>query len=203
MTISLQPLPYAPNALEPFISEKTMSFHYGKHHATYVKNTNDLVRGTDLENASLETIIFESASDTVYTALFNNAAQAFNHTFFWNSLTDQPSKKEIPNRLLEMIQADFGSLEQFKAEFQKKAVAQFGSGWAWLVFEEGHLKIITTGNANTPLVHPTQKPLLCIDVWEHAYYLDYQNARLNFVQAILEHLINWDFALKNLEKEEK
>ncbi len=199
MTVTLPELPYPENALEPYISARTVSFHYGKHHATYVKNTNDLIAGTDMETQSLREIIFRAASDAIYTPLFNNAAQCYNHSFYWLSLTNKEADKVVPPELLEKLNADFGSVDAFKSQFKKAAAGQFGSGWAWLVQGvDGHLKIITTGNADTPLVHPEMKPLLCVDVWEHAYYLDYQNARAVYLDEVIEHLLNWRFAAKQL-----
>ena len=195
--IDMKKLPFEMNALEPYISERTFSFHYGKHYATYVKNTNDLILGTDLENATLEDIVLATAGDASKTGLFNNAAQAWNHEFFWNSLTDKEENKVIPEVLMRQILKDFGSLAVLLEEFKKAAVGQFGSGWTWLVFEKDKLKIISTSNAFTPLTTNDQVPLLCIDVWEHAYYLDYQNRRVDFVEGILNHCLNWSFAAQN------
>ena len=195
--IDMKKLPFEMNALEPYISERTFSFHYGKHYATYVKNTNDLILGTDLENATLEDIVLTAVGDGDKTALFNNAAQAWNHEFFWNSLTDKEENKVIPEVLMRQILKDFGSLAVLLEEFKKAAVGQFGSGWTWLVFEKDKLKIISTSNAFTPLTTNDQVPLLCIDVWEHAYYLDYQNRRVDFVEGILNHCLNWSFAAQN------
>lgn len=187
-------LPFEMNALEPYISEKTLSFHYGKHHATYVKNVNDLIKGTSFEDMELEDIVVESAKDAEKVGLFNNAAQAWNHTFFWNSLTNKSEDKMIPDQLMRQILRDFGSLEVLLQEFKKAAVGQFGSGWAWLVFDKDKLKIISTGNAYTPITTDELVPLLCVDVWEHAYYLDYQNVRATFVDNVLQHCLNWKFA---------
>ena len=195
--IDMKKLPFEMNALEPYISERTFSFHYGKHYATYVKNTNDLILGTDLENATLEDIVLATAGDASKTGLFNNAAQAWNHEFFWNSLTDKEENKVIPEVLMRQILKDFGSLAVLLEQFKKAAVGQFGSGWTWLVFEKDKLKIISTSNAFTPLTTNDQVPLLCIDVWEHAYYLDYQNRRADFVEGILNHCLNWSFAAQN------
>lgn len=195
--IDMKKLPFEMNALEPYISERTFSFHYGKHYATYVKNTNDLILGTDLENATLEDIVLATAGDASKTGLFNNAAQAWNHEFFWNSLTDKEENKVIPEVLMRQILKDFGSLAVLLEQFKKAAVGQFGSGWTWLVFEKDKLKIISTSNAFTPLTTNDQVPLLCIDVWEHAYYLDYQNRRVDFVEGILNHCLNWSFAAQN------
>ncbi|MDD3669190.1 MAG: superoxide dismutase [Alphaproteobacteria bacterium] len=194
----LPKLNYALNALEPHISEKTMSFHYGKHHATYIKNANTLVTGTAFEKKSLEEIVAGTREDAAQVALFNNAAQCVNHSFFWDSLT--PNKREIPKALLDKITADFGSLDAFKEQFVKQATGIFGSGWCWLVVENGKLKIVSTSNAQTPIVSGTQTPLLCVDVWEHAYYLDYQNARAGFIQAVVDNLWNWEFAAQNMTR---
>lgn len=195
--IEMEKLPFEMNALEPYISERTLSFHYGKHYATYVKNTNDLIAGTDLENAALEDIVSAAAGEASLKGLFNNAAQAWNHEFFWNSLTEKEENKTIPEPLMRQILKDFGSLSVLLEEFKKAAVAQFGSGWAWLVFDKDKLKIVSTGNAFTPLTTDEMVPLLCIDVWEHAYYLDYQNRRVDFVEGILNHCLNWSFAAQN------
>ncbi len=197
--IELPPLPYAEAALEPYISEETISFHYGKHHAGYVKTANELIAGTDLVDKSLEDIILTAASDTVYTKLFNNAAQVYNHNFYWNSLTADEADKKIPPELEAKIIADFGPVEALKAELKKQALAQFGSGWTWLVLDGDKLKVVNTSNANTPLTAPTQKPLLCIDVWEHAYYLDRQNLRAAYLDGVIDHALNWAFAAQNLK----
>lgn len=199
MTIQLLELPYAINALEPYISSKTLEFHYGKHHAAYVKNVNEMVVDTPFANATLEEIIAQVSGKPEYQGLFNNAAQAWNHTFFWNSLTPVPENKKIPPVLLEKINVSFGSLDGFKETFKKAAVSQFGSGWAWLVSDKGNLKIVTTSNAGTPITSGLT-PLLCIDVWEHAYYLDYQNRRPDFAGTTIDNLLNWKFALENYQK---
>ena len=193
-TLSL--LPYEKSALEPHISEKTLEFHYGKHHQNYVDNLNKFVSGTELENSSLEEIIKKTVGDVEKIAIFNNAAQVYNHDFFWNSLS--PSSLSKPSEeILEMINKSFGDLENFYTEFKAAAISQFGSGWAWLVKDGDGLKIMKTANADTPIAHGI-KPLLTVDVWEHAYYLDYQNRRADFVEIILRNLLNWDFAKKNL-----
>lgn len=199
MTIQLPPLPYEMDALDPYISAKTLEFHYGKHHATYVKNVNELVMNTPFANAILEEIIAQVSGKPEYQGLFNNAAQAWNHTFFWNSLTSNPENKKIPPVLLEKINVSFGSVDGFKEAFKKASVGQFGSGWAWLVSDKGDLKIVSTSNAATPITAGL-KPLLCIDVWEHAYYLDYQNRRPDFAGTVIDNLLNWQFALENYQK---
>lgn len=196
---SLKKLPFEKNSLEPIISEKTIDFHYGKHHQTYVNKLNDLTKEKpELNSLILEDLIKKSANNDELKAIFNNAAQVFNHDFFWQSLS--PEKKEISPKLLAKIEEDFTSLENFKEEFIQSALAQFGSGWAWLVKnKENKLGIIKTANADNPLSKDLT-PLFTIDVWEHAYYLDYQNKRAEFVEAILDNLVNWDFVEKNLEK---
>ena len=194
---TLPALPYAQNALEPYVSAKTMSIHYGKHHQVYVDNLNKLVAGTPLASQSLEKIITGTAGMTDKTAVFNNAAQTWNHTFFWSSMKQAGGGKPT-GRLLQLIEASFGSYEKFRTGFIDAAVSQFGSGWVWLVQEGDLLKIEKTSNADTPMAHGKQVLLTC-DVWEHAYYLDYQNRRKDFVQVFLDHLANWDFAAAQLK----
>ncbi|MBR6412711.1 MAG: superoxide dismutase [Alphaproteobacteria bacterium] len=197
MTIQLPNLPFDVASLSPFISAETLAFHHGKHHATYVKNTNDLIVNTPLADKSLKDIILISAADTVLTPVFNNAAQCFNHEFYWKSLS--PLKQDIPEILAKMIIRDFGSVADFKHALHQAATSKFGSGWCWLTLnKEGELQILTTGNADTPLTKPDLKPLLCIDVWEHAYYLDYQNRRTDYLWAVIDNLLNWQFATENL-----
>jgi Fe-Mn family superoxide dismutase len=198
MSIKLPELPYALDALEPHISEKTLSFHHGKHHQAYVTNLNKLIAGTDLEHKELETIIKTAHENPRLAGVFNNGAQVWNHTFFWHSMAPQGGS-EPPQKLLTLLEASFSSLDTFKEKFKEAAMGQFGSGWAWLVKAGDHLKIIKTGNAETPLTDLTLTPLLTCDVWEHAYYLDYQNRRADYVDTFLDHLVNWEFALKNLE----
>ena len=193
----LAPLPYAQDALEPYISAKTMSFHYGKHHQAYVDNLNKLVAGTPWATQPLEKIIQETAGVADKAAVFNNAAQVWNHTFFWQSMKAGGGGKPT-GHLLELIEKSFGSLDEFKKAFTTTAVSQFGSGWVWLVQDGDVLKIVKTSNADTPVAHG-QTALLTCDVWEHAYYLDYQNRRNDFVQAFLDHLVNWDFAASQLK----
>jgi Fe-Mn family superoxide dismutase len=195
---TLPPLPFADNALDPVISANTLSFHYGKHHKAYVDNLNNLVKGTDLESATLEKIVMETAGKADKAGVFNNAAQVWNHTFFWNSL--RPGGGGRPTgRVAELIDAGFGSYDNFKKEFAQTCVTQFGSGWGWLVVDNGALKLAKTGNAELPLTKG-QKPLLTIDVWEHAYYLDYQNRRPDYVNAVIDKLLNWEFAAQNLAR---
>ena len=193
---TLPPLPYAENALEPVISANTMSYHYGKHHKTYVDNLNNLVKGTDYENASLEKIINETAGKADKAALFNNAAQTWNHTFYWHSLKGGGGGKPS-GKIAELIDAAFGGYDNFKKEISATTVSQFGSGWGWLVLDGGALKIVKTPNAEVPFTKG-QKPLLTIDVWEHAYYLDHQNKRAAYVDAVIDKLLNWNFATQNL-----
>jgi Fe-Mn family superoxide dismutase len=198
MAIVLPELPYASNALEPHITAHTLSFHHGKHHNAYVVNLNNLIAGTELENASLEEIILASAGKADKVGIFNNAAQVWNHTFYWNSM--KPNGGGEPTGVLaEKINASFGSFENFKKEFTTAATTQFGSGWAWLVQDaSGALKVVKTGNAETPWTQEGVKALLTIDVWEHAYYLDFQNLRPKYIETFLNSLANWDFAAANL-----
>ncbi|MFK0379731.1 superoxide dismutase [Fe] [Pandoraea sp. NPDC090278] len=190
MEHKLPELPYAIDALAPTISKETMEYHYGKHHQAYVTNLNNLIKGTEFENASLEDIIKKSSG-----GVFNNAAQVWNHTFFWNTLS--PNGGGAPTGdLAKAIEAKFGSFDAFKETFSKSAVGNFGSGWTWLVKKaDGSVDIVNTSNAATPLTG-ADKPLITIDVWEHAYYIDYRNARPKFVEAFWN-LVNWDFAAKN------
>ena len=195
-SIVLPPLPYAENALEPVISAKSLSFHYGKHHKAYVDNLNKLITGTDYSGLSLEEIIKATVGQPERAAIFNNAAQIWNHTFYWNSLRPKGGG-EPTTALKQKIEASFGSVDACKKELAAAAVSQFGSGWAWLILEDGKLKVVKTANAEDPLT-TGKKPLLTIDVWEHAYYLDYQNRRPDYVNAVLDKLINWEFALQNV-----
>ena len=191
LKITQKALPYAENMLEPYISSKTMNLHYGKHHAGYVEKANILLGKSDLKGKTLEEIIRLSAKDkNKYFTLFNNAAQAWNHEFFWESMT--PKGDGVPyGNVASQIKKTFGSYDQFKKEFVASAKQLFGSGWVWLVQENGNLKIVVTGNADNPLVHG-QTPLFTVDVWEHSYYLDYQNKRGDYVKQVLENLIDWD-----------
>ena len=197
MAFELPPLPYAPTALEPHMSARTFEFHHGKHHNAYVVNLNNLVKDTPLAGKSLEDVIRAAAADLpAKQGVFNNAAQVWNHTFFWNCMKPGGGGKPT-GKLLARIEADFGSYEKFVEAFKNAAVTQFGSGWAWLVEDGGKLAIMKTANADLPMAHG-KKALLTVDVWEHAYYLDYQNRRPDFVQAFLDHLVNWDFVASNL-----
>ncbi|MBX9621789.1 MAG: superoxide dismutase [Alphaproteobacteria bacterium] len=198
MAFDLPPLPYDLNALEPHISANTLSFHYGKHHQAYVTNLNGFIEGTELANKSLEDIIRITAGDKDKVSIFNNAAQVWNHTFYWHSMTPQGGGKP-KGKLAEKINEDFGSYEEFAKLFKQAGVTQFGSGWAWLVLnKDSKLEIMKTANADLPMVHE-KKALFTCDVWEHAYYLDYQNRRPDYMEIFLNHLINWDFAEKNFE----
>ena len=191
MAFELPPLPYAMDALAPHISAETLEYHYGKHHQAYVTNLNKLTDGTADADASLEDVIMKAEG-----GLFNNAAQVWNHTFYWNSMT--PGGGGAPTgAAADAINGAFGSYDDFKAKFSEAAATQFGSGWAWLVDNGGSLEIMKTANADLPLKH-SAKALLTIDVWEHAYYIDFRNARPNYISTFLDHLVNWDFVSQNL-----
>lgn len=192
MPISLPDLPYSQDALEPHISANTLSFHYGKHHNAYVVNLNKLTAGTELESKSLEEIVKSSEG-----GIFNNAAQVWNHTFYWNSM--KPNGGGAPTgKIAELIDSSFGSYDEFKTQFAAAGATQFGSGWAWLVKKGDKLEIVKTANAETPLTDSSVTPLITMDVWEHAYYLDFQNARPAYIETFLSSLVNWDFANANL-----
>jgi Fe-Mn family superoxide dismutase len=189
------PLPWKDDALDPVISARTISFHYGKHHKAYVDNLNKLVEGKPYATMTLEEIVRASAKAEADMPVFNNAAQAWNHQFYWSSLA--PNAKPPEGKLLDKIKGDFGSLDECKKKLLDAAKGQFGSGWAWLVLDGDKLAVTKTANADNPLVHG-QKPLLTIDVWEHAYYLDYQNKRPDYVQALLDKVLNWEHAAQML-----
>jgi len=193
----LPPLPYAQDALAPCVSAKTMSFHYGKHHQAYVDNLNKLIAGTAWAGQQLDKIVRGTVGAADTAAIFNNAAQVWNHTFFWQSMKAGGGGKPTGG-LLKQIEKSFQSFDEFKKAFLAAALAQFGSGWVWLVQEGGTLKIVKTSNADTPAAHG-QTALLACDVWEHAYYLDYQNRRNDFIAAFLDHLANWSFAESQLK----
>jgi Fe-Mn family superoxide dismutase len=198
MAFELPPLPFAKEALEPHISARTLEFHHGKHHQAYVTNLNNLIKDGPLADKSLEDIITATAKDESKVGVFNNAAQVWNHTFFWHSLA--PKGGGAPSGdLAKKIDAAFGGYDKFAEQFKAAAVGQFGSGWAWLVADGGQLKITKTPNAVNPLSQG-QTALLTVDVWEHAYYLDYQNRRPDFVQTFLDKLVNWEFVAENLAK---
>ncbi len=193
MAFELPPLPYAKDALVPHISAETFDYHHGKHHAAYVNNLNAAVAGKPEEKKSLEEIILSSDGP-----LFNNSAQVWNHTFFWNCMKPQGGGKPTGD-LAAAIDRDFGGFDKFREQFVQTALKQFGSGWAWLVAEGGKLKITSTSNADLPMKHK-QTALFTVDVWEHAYYVDYRNARQKFVEAVVDQLANWDFVSENLKK---
>ncbi len=196
MTITVPDLPYAKNALEPHLSERTLTFHYEKHHKGYAKKLNDAIAGTALAKLPLEEIIAKVAGDAKQTGVFNNAAQVWNHTFFWSSMN--PKGTGAPGKpLTRLIDDAFGGVDGFKDAFTKAGETRFGSGYAWLVLEAGKLEVTSTANAETPLVG-NAVPLLCCDVWEHAYYLDYQNERGKFLKAFVDHLLDWDAAAQRL-----
>ncbi len=195
MAYSQPALPYAENALAPHISANTIGFHYGKHHATYIKKYNDAVAGTPHDDQDIEDVIVAIANDPEKAGLFNNGAQAWNHSFYWNSLSPNGGGKPS-GQIADKIDTDFGSYDAFKSELANAAATQFGSGWAWLALDNGTLKVVKTANAQTPLTSG-MRPLLTIDVWEHAYYLDYQNRRPDYVAAVIDELLNWDFASQN------
>jgi Fe-Mn family superoxide dismutase len=192
----LPPLPYALNALEPTISAKTLSYHHGKHHSAYVENTNRLIVGTELADLPLDQIVTATAGRAERTSIFNNVAQAWNHSFYWHCLKPNGGG-EPPAILKHKIEEAFASVDACKKELANSAMAQFGSGWAWLVLDGSSLKVVKTANAETPFTFGL-KPLLAIDVWEHAYNLDYQNKRADHVNAVIDRLINWEFAADNL-----
>jgi Fe-Mn family superoxide dismutase len=196
MAHQLPELPYGLDALEPHISRQTLEFHHGKHHAAYVTNLNKLIEGGDLDGKSLEEVILAVAGDATKAGVFNNAAQVWNHSFYWQCI--KPGGGGAPTgALADKIAADFGSFEAFTEQFKTAGATQFGSGWAWLVLDGGTLKITKTANADLPLAHG-QKALLTMDVWEHAYYLDYQNRRPDYMTAYLDKLVNWEFVAANL-----
>ncbi len=195
MSYSQPALPYAENALAPHISSDTIGFHYGKHHATYIKKYNDMVAGTPYDDQPIEDVILATANDPEKAGLFNNGAQAWNHSFYWNSLSPDGGGKPS-GRIAEKIDADFGGYDAFKGELANAAATQFGSGWAWLALDNGTLKVVKTANAQTPLTNGMH-PIVTIDVWEHAYYLDYQNRRPDYVATVIDELLNWDFASQN------
>lgn len=196
MPITIPNLPYAKDALAPYISANTLDFHHGKHHNAYVTNLNKLIESGDLTSETLENIIKKTANDAAKAGIFNNAAQVWNHTFYWHSM--MPSGGGPPTgNIAQKIDADFGSYDHFIKELKDAGLTQFGSGWAWLVLKNKKLAIMKTANADTPIAHGV-KPLLTVDVWEHAYYLDYQNGRGNYLDAFIKNLINWQFVNSNL-----
>lgn len=202
MTFTLPELPYAKNALEPHITANTLDFHHGKHHNAYVTNLNKLLEGSDLTKASLEEIILKTAGDSAKVGIFNNAAQVWNHTFYWHSM--KPAGGGKPSgALADAIASDFGSYDAFVEAFKNAGATQFGSGWAWLVLgKDGKLAVKKTPNAEVPLTQG-DVPLLTMDVWEHAYYLDYQNKRPDYISTFMDKLVNWDFAAENFNAAKK
>ncbi|GGD09799.1 superoxide dismutase [Aquisalinus flavus] len=198
MSISLPPLPYAEDALAPHISAETLSFHYGKHHQAYVNKTNDAIKGTPLDDASIEEIVVQAKKDGNH-GLYNNSAQVWNHTFYWDGMKPGAGGKPT-GAIAEAIEKDFGSYEEFKDKFAAAGANQFGSGWAWLIAKGGKLEITNSPNAVNYLDDSSVTHLLTMDVWEHAYYLDYQNARPKYIDTFLDELVNWDFVNENLAK---
>ena len=195
MAFELTVLPYAADALQPYMSAETLEYHHGKHHATYVANANKLIEGSGLEGKSMEEVITGSHGSNV--GLFNNAAQTFNHDFYWHCMKPNGGGA-LPGAIAAKIESDLGGLDKFREDFLNAGVTQFGSGWAWLVMRDGKLVIEKTANAENPVV-TGGKPLLVVDVWEHAYYIDYRNARPKFLEAWFDNLINWDFVLEKFE----
>lgn len=197
--VALPELPWAKDALAPVISEETLNFHYGKHHKAYVDKTKELIAGTDLEDKTLEEIITAAAAARPEKqGLFNNASQVWNHNFYWDCLTPA-DKSKMPEELESLLIRDFGSVEEFKKKLVDAGMTQFGSGWAWVVIEDGKLAIGKTPNADNPFTD-TKKAVLVLDVWEHAYYLDYQNARKAYLDKVVDTIINWDYMLQNIKK---
>lgn len=198
MSFTLPDLPYAKDALEPHISSDTLDYHYGKHHQAYVNKLNDAIKGTDLEGKSLEEIIHATSGKADKQGIFNNAAQVWNHTFYWHSMKNAGGGAPT-GAIAEKIEADFGSYDAFKEKFANAGATQFGSGWAWLVVgKDGKLEVVKTLNAENPMTDG-HTPLLTMDVWEHAYYLDYQNRRPDYISTFLGELVNWEFVNQNLE----
>ncbi len=187
---AMKELPFELSALEPYMSARTLNFHYNKHYKAYLDKLNELIADTNYANKPLEAIIKESYNKPEHITIYNNAGQVWNHQFFWNSLSSH-GVETPPIKLQKQIEEAFGSYEDFKKEFKIKALGQFGSGWCWLVQKDGKLEIVTTSNADSPISLDLGQPVVCIDVWEHAYYLDYQNRRADFIDAFLDHMIRW------------
>lgn len=198
MAFILPDLPFAKTAFGKVMSSETFDYHHGKHHNAYVSKTNDAIAGTDLEGASLSKVI-KAAKDKGDKGLFNNSAQVWNHTFFWNCLS--PGNPSVPTALAERLKADFGSVDDFKSKFKAEAAGHFASGWAWLVLNGDKLEITSLHDADTPVAHDGMKPLLTLDVWEHAYYIDYRNARPSYLDTVMDKAINWEFVAQNLDGE--
>ena len=197
MAITKGNLPYDKSALEPFISGRTVDFHYGKHHATYETNANKLLEGTGLQNEHIETILSAVSGNPEQAGLFNNVAQVWNHTFYWSCLKPKGGGPPI-GKIADLIKSSFGGYDQFLEQFQAAAMSRFGSGWAWLVMPSDQLEIMTTANADTPIARGI-RTLFTVDVWEHAYYLDYKNKRADYLEAVMRNLVNWEFVNSRLE----
>ena len=197
MTFELPSLPYASDALAPYMSSETLDFHHGKHHQTYVTNLNNLVKDSDMQDASLEDIVIKSSKDTSMAGIFNNAGQHWNHILFWQCMKPNGGGA-IPSELENRINSDFGSVDQFKEAFVQAGTTQFGSGWAWLAIDNGKLVVTKSANASNPLVEG-MKPILGCDVWEHSYYIDYRNKRPDYLKAFLDNIVNWEFVSSQLD----
>jgi Fe-Mn family superoxide dismutase len=198
---SLPNLPFAKTELEPHMSAETFSYHHEKHHKAYVDNLNNLIKGTEFESQTLKEIIINTAGKSSFSGIFNNAAQVYNHTFFWHSLKKDGGGEPLNEVIKDLIKSSFPSYEDFKNAFKNAGATQFGSGWAWAVMNKTtkKIEIVKTLNAETPLTNPNLVPLVTVDVWEHAYYLDYQNRRPDYLEIFIKNLLNWDFVLKNLD----
>jgi Fe-Mn family superoxide dismutase len=197
MTFELPSLPYASDALAPYMSAETLDFHHGKHHQTYVTNLNNLVKDSDMQEASLEDIVIKSSKDASMAGIFNNAGQHWNHILFWQCMKPNGGGA-MPSELEKRISSDFGSVDQFKEAFVQAGTTQFGSGWAWLAIDNGKLVVTKSANASNPLVEG-MKPILGCDVWEHSYYIDYRNKRPDYLKAFLDNLVNWEFVSSQLD----
>ena len=197
MTFELPSLPYASDALAPYMSSETLDFHHGKHHQTYVTNLNNLVKDSDMQDASLEDVVIKSSKDSSMAGIFNNAGQHWNHILFWQCMKPNGGGA-IPSELENRINSDFGSVDQFKEAFVQAGTTQFGSGWAWLAIDNGKLVVTKSANASNPLVEG-MKPILGCDVWEHSYYIDYKNKRPDYLKAFLDNMVNWEFVSSQLD----
>jgi len=197
MTFELPSLPYASDALAPYMSAETLDFHHGKHHQTYVTNLNNLVKDSDMQDASLEDIVIKSSKDASMAGIFNNAGQHWNHILFWQCMKPNGGGA-MPSELEKRISSDFGSVDQFKEAFVQAGTTQFGSGWAWLAIDNGKLVVTKSANASNPLVEG-MKPILGCDVWEHSYYIDYRNKRPDYLKAFLDNMVNWEFVSSQLD----
>ena len=197
MTFELPSLPYASDALAPYMSSETLDFHHGKHHQTYVTNLNNLVKDSDMQDASLEDVVIKSSKDSSMAGIFNNACQHWNHILFWQCMKPNGGGA-IPSELENRINYDFGSVDQFKEAFVQAGTTQFGSGWAWLAIDNGKLVVTKSANASNPLVEG-MKPILGCDVWEHSYYIDYKNKRPDYLKAFLDNMVNWEFVSSQLD----